>query len=76
MADVERGNLLGFIDKRRTQISTTAVVGTPANYTSVGALRTRLAAIDGTYFSAARLNSMTFNDMIYALRLADDLAGV
>lgn len=50
--------------------------GTPLNYDSVTTLKTRLAAISGTSYTAARLNSMTKNDLIYALRLNDDTAGV
>lgn len=76
MANKENENSQGFVDKRRTATTTNAVVGTPANYDSVSALRTRLGTIDGTYFSSARLDQMTKNDMVYALRLADDSAGV
>lgn len=76
MADSNLSNPLGFIDKRRTQGSTSIVLGTPANYTGVTQMRTRLAAINGAYYTAARLNSMTENDMTYALRLADDAAGM
>lgn len=67
---------LGFVDKRRTATSTTTEVGTPANYLSVGALRTRLAAVNGSLYTSAMLDRMTKNDMVYALRLADDSAGV
>ena len=31
-------------------------------------MRTRLAALNGAYYTAARLNNMTRNDMVYALR--------
>lgn len=41
------------------------------DYGSVSALRTRLAAIDATFYTAARLNTMTYNDCVYAVRLAD-----
>lgn len=68
---------LGFTDKRRTQGHSTAeAVGTAANYASVTAMRTRLAAINGTYFTTARLNAMTENDMTYAIRQNDDAAGI
>lgn len=76
MADLEREHALGFVDKRRTQASTASPLATPGEYLSVDQLRTRLAAIDGAYFTAARLNNMTKNDMVYAVRLADDAAGV
>lgn len=42
------------------------------NDDSIATMKTRLAAINGTYFTAARLNTMTVNDMVYALRLADN----
>lgn len=41
------------------------------DYASINALRTRLAAIDAGYYTAARLNTMTYNDMVYAVRVAD-----
>lgn len=49
-----------------------AGVSTPLNYTSVTAMRTRLAAANGTYYTSAKLDQMTTNDMIYALRMIDD----
>lgn len=78
MADslIPGGGGIEFVDKRRTQGQTASSVGTPANYDNVPAMRTRLAAINSTYFTAARLNNMTANDMVYALRLADDAAGI
>lgn len=41
------------------------------NDDSIATMKTRLAAINGAYFTAARLNTMTANDMLYALRQAD-----
>ncbi len=41
------------------------------DYISISALRTRLAAIDGTFYTAARMNTMTYNDMVYAVRVND-----
>ena len=38
----------------------------------ISAMRTRLAAIDAGFYTAARLNSMLVNDMIYAIRLNDN----
>ena len=43
-----------------------------ADLLDIDAMRTRLAAIDGTYYTAARLNQMSYNDMMYAIRLADN----
>lgn len=44
--------------------------------TDIQSMRDRLTAINGTYYTAARLNNMTYNDMVYAIRLADDLTTV
>jgi hypothetical protein len=41
---------------------------TPVNYTSVSALRAALTAANGTYYTSAKLDAMTVNDMIFALR--------
>lgn len=38
---------------------------------TIAAMRTRLAAIDAAFYTAARLNTMTVNDMVYAIRVAD-----
>lgn len=76
MANVENENVLGFTDRRRTQNQENLPVATPANYATVGALRTRLAAVNPGYWTAARLNAATKNDLVYALRLADDAGGV
>lgn len=43
-----------------------------ANYASVSALRTRLTAVNGTYYTTAKLDQMTVNDMVFALRSIDD----
>lgn len=68
MADLDLGNVFGVQDKRRGRGAT----GTEANaevnnMTSISAMRTRLAALNGSYYTAARLNNMTENDMLYAL---------
>lgn len=41
------------------------------NLDSISAMRARLAAINGTYYTAAVLNMMTLNDMQYAIRVSD-----
>lgn len=76
MANANLGVVRSVVDKRQTQGLDTQAIATPANYASVAAMRTRLAAISGTAYSAANLNSMTTNDMVYALRLNDDAAGI
>ena len=45
---------------------------TPANYVSVGALRARLAAANATYYTTAKLDHLTVNDMVFAVRSIDD----
>lgn len=69
---------IGFVDKRRTPSIGNAAgsLATPANYASITSMRTRLAAINATIFSAARLDIMTENDMAYALRVNDDPLGI
>lgn len=43
-----------------------------ADMNSFAAMRTRLAAIDGAYYTSTQLDKMTANDMMYALRLHDN----
>lgn len=64
-------------DARKVQgaVSKPGNIGGP-NYRDVNALRTRLAAISATTYTPAQLNLMTVNDMVYAVRLADDAGGV
>lgn len=76
MAVLERENVLGFVDKRRTQATTNTGVTTPANFADTAALRARLTAVNAGYYTAARLDNMTKNDMVYAVRLADEAAGI
>lgn len=42
-----------------------------ADMVDIDAMRTRLASIDGTYYTATRLNGMSWNDMVYAIRTSD-----
>jgi hypothetical protein len=66
-----------FTDKRRARGGTGAdVVGTPANYATIATLKARLTAISATSYTVDRLNKMTKNDMVMAVRLNDDAAGV
>lgn len=68
---------LNFTDKRRASGQTNSTpLGTPANYMDVASIDARLAAVDATAYSAANLRIMNLNDKIYALRLADDSAGI
>lgn len=86
MADSERENPLGYVDRRRIARGGDPgnVNGNPiaagnsdsSNLSSVAGLRARLTAISATTFTVARLNAMTKNDMVYAVRVQDDLAGI
>lgn len=73
VADVE--NKLGFVDKRRTQGLNTNPVTTFANFEDVLAMRTRLAAASA-YYTSGQLDTMTKNDMVYALRLIDEAGSI
>jgi len=42
----------------------------------IAALDTRLTAISGTLYSAANLQTMGYNDKLFALRTADDPTGI
>ena len=70
----------GIIDKRKVGRITTSTLAsnlaTPANYGSIAPLRTRLAAVNAGYYTSARLDQMSENDMKYALRTIDDAAGL
>lgn len=47
------------------------------NYDNVTDMRTRLTALSATSYTSARLDAMTKNDMVYALRVASaDSAGI
>ena len=63
--DIASGGNLEVVDKRRTGKAgaTSSNIATPANYASVAAMRTRLTAINAAYYTAARLDQMSKNDM-------------
>jgi hypothetical protein len=76
MANTETENVLGFVDKRRTPGAGSNQITTDANFIDVAALRARLTAVSATAYSASNLDKMTKNDMIFAIRQADELAGI
>lgn len=41
------------------------------NQVSIAAMRTRLAAINPNSYTQQRLDTMTYNDLVYALRVHD-----
>ena len=45
---------------------------TPGNYTSIASLDSALATANAAYYTTARLDSMTVNDKIFALRSIQD----
>lgn len=78
MANTQVGGIdLNFVNARKAIAAPgmTSDLATPANYGSISSLRTRLAAAQG-YYTATVLDSMTVNDMIYALRTLDDTTSI
>jgi hypothetical protein len=82
MADQELGNLLGFAavdvggSGNRSDINgggdESQQFGFFSNdMSNIGALRGRLTTIDSGFYTTARLNSMTKNDMVFAVRTND-----
>lgn len=71
---------LGLSDKRHvgrtTAVKNAADLATLSNYSGINGLYNRLQVINAGYYTAARLAQMSKNDMIYAVRLNDDLAGL
>lgn len=76
MAELDVENFLGVVDKRKGQGITAQPFATAANYLSVGAMRSRLTAINAVTYTADVLNHMTKNDMVFAIRSNDDAAGM
>lgn len=69
MSNLDRGNPFG-VQKVATDNEDGSF--TDPDLATIATMRTRLAAVDAGYYTAARLNGMTHNDMVYALRLADN----
>jgi hypothetical protein len=61
-----------FPNATRVPGSSTAHLTTPGNYTSIGLLRTALSNFDSFTYSAANLDAMTVNDMVFAYRSIAD----
>lgn len=76
MANLDIGNRQRVVDKRQGRGTTTNPVTSDASMKDITAMRARLTAINATTFTAARLNTMTENDMLYAIRMNDDAAGI
>lgn len=69
MADLERGNPFG-VQKVATDNRDGSFID--ASLATITSMKSRLQDIDSAYYTGARLNQMTYNDMVYALRLADN----
>lgn len=78
MPDLDIANPHGLPDKRRGRGTTGAPVETEvANMASISTLKARLTALKPGAYTAARLNTMTRNDLVYALRVeSGDSAGI
>lgn len=78
MADLQITPLdRGFIDKRRTRDFNAVTLSEDANYDTIAELKARLTALAPASYTTARMNSMTVNDLQYALRIASgDSAGI
>lgn len=69
MADFDvRGNPYGFHDIRNGRGSAATVLAEDANLKDVASMRARLAVLDAAYYTSVRLNQMTINDMVFAIR--------
>lgn len=70
MADLDVGNVANIVDRRAGRGYTGATLLTEvANLNSVAALKARLTALRPASYTAARMFSMTENDLLYALRV-------
>jgi hypothetical protein len=53
-------------------LGTASGLTTPANYVSLAAIRGALNAANATYYTVARMDTMTVNDLVFALRSIQD----
>lgn len=70
---------LGFVNSRKAidgMGGQASNLNNISNYVSVQSMRSRLAAANGAYYTTARLDSLTVNDMIFALRNIDDATSI
>lgn len=75
MAGTSNGSInLNFVNATwvAPSVSNGSFLGTPANYMSIAALRSRLGTVNAGYYTTAKLDQMTVNDMVFALRSIDD----
>jgi len=55
-----------------TMGGSTSGVNTPVNYSSISALDAALQALNGAYYTTARLDATCVNDKVFALRSIQD----
>lgn len=83
MADARIGNTLGVaaanVDNggaTRSNLngsgSAQALEFNTSDYQTIFAMKIVLATADAGYYTAARMNKMTYNDMVYAVRVLND----
>ena len=73
MANLDRSNPFGT---QKVATDNEDASFTDTDLATIAAMRARLGAIDGTYYTSDRLDSLTYNDMVYAIRLADNPTAV
>lgn len=81
MAQNQTMNDEGFVDKRLAATPGGVTAGNlwagtfTTNTKDITAMRARLTAISASY-TTAQLDKMTYNDMLYAIRLSDEAASI
>lgn len=70
MEVIPMGNYMEFIDKR---LNPASMVG---DYRRITGLRNALNSYSATTYTAAYMDKMTHNDMVYAVRLISDPTGI
>ena len=78
MADSQLGPVnIKFVDKRKDPRTNALTLSEAANYVTIASLKARLTALKPTTYTAAKMNTMTVNDLVHALRQESaDSAGV
>lgn len=71
-------NSLGVVDKRQSSGSATAPISSTTHNATKddAAMDAQLTTLNAAYYTAARLQTMSENDKVYALRLGYDSAGI
>lgn len=80
MADTQVTTNIGgslITDKRKTPTGSSPLSATGFAATKdITAMRAQLQTLNAAYYTNARLNTMSKNDMVYALRVGYDSAGL